>query len=143
MVIFKFLKKNNLLYKHCIFISSPGQTKDGHLTGSRDFFSFFYCDNNSQCTIVHYTQSFSRKTNRTCYQLRSIVPYYWVVEILRMNNSIPLSFASIWLYTTCMPPIINHVSDQYSVCFCLHIRGVVVRAYYIGNLRLPSHQVNI
>lgn len=42
MGIFKFLKKTNLLYKHCTFIFSPGKTIDCHLTGSRDFFSFFF-----------------------------------------------------------------------------------------------------
>lgn len=111
MGIFKLLKKPNLLYKHCTFIFSPGKTIDCHLTCSRDFFSFFfYCDNKSMHESTLYTIVFSRNESNACYQLRSIVPYYWVVEILRMNNSIPFSFASIWLYTTCfyfyLPP--NH-----------------------------------
>lgn len=138
MGIFKFLK-NLICYISTGFLFSALVKLKTVISQVQEIFSLFF----TVITRVHYTQSFSRETNRTCYQLRSIVPYYWVVEILRMNNSIPLSFASIWLYTTCMPPIINHVSDQYSVCFCLHIRGVVVRAHYIGNLRLPSHQVNI
>lgn len=148
MGIFKFLKKTNLFYKHCTFIFSPGKTIDCHLTCSRDFFSFFFTVITSQCTRVHYTQSFSRETNRT--RVINCDLLYHIIELLKFSAWIiqsPFLFHQydyiLHAFIFTCPPIINHVSDQYSVCFCLHIRGVVVRAYYIGNLRLPSHQVNI
>lgn len=128
MVIFKFLKKNNLLYKHCIFISSPGQTKDGHLTGSRDFFSFFLTvitTVNAREYIIH-----NRFLAKRIERVINCDLLYHIIELLKFSAWIIQSPFLLHQYDyilhafifTC-PPIINHVSDQYSVCFCLHIPG--------------------
>lgn len=148
MGIFKFLK-NLICYISTGFLFSALVKLKTVISQVQEIFSrFFNCDNNSQCTRVHYTQSFSRETNRT--RVINCDLLYHIIELLKFSAWIIQSPFLLHQYDyilhafifTC-PPIINHVSDQYSVCFCLHIRGVVVRAYYIGNLRLPSHQVNI
>lgn len=131
MGIFKLLKKTNLLYKHCIFIFSPGQTKDGHLIGSRDFFSFPYCDNNSQCTRVHYTHSFSRETNRT--RVINCVLLYHIIELLKFSAWIIQSPYLLHQYD-----YILHACPQSST-MCL--TSTVYVFVYISGVSLSGHTI--
>lgn len=131
MVIFKFLKKI-ICYISTAF-SFPALVKlKTVISQVQEIFSrFFYCDNNSQCTIVHYTQSFSRKTNRTSVINCDLL--YHIIELLKFSAWIIQSPYLLHQYD-----YILHACPQSST-MCL--TSTVYVFVYISGVSLSGHTI--
>lgn len=132
MGIFKFLKKQLIFYISTAFLFSALVKLKTVISQVQEIFSrFFNCNYNSQCTRVHYTQSFCRETNRT--RVINCDPLYHIIELLKFSAWIIQSPYLLHQYD-----YILHACPQSST-MCL--TSTVYVFVYISGVSLSGHTI--